>query len=99
MDKGKRKPAIWINKSSIDSDQLDEFRQSFKKFHYDSGLVLSSGLSSICSVGYAGFLGLATETWLLLALWTWGYALSYTIAAGPMHPWYYAPFYLGYLAL
>jgi len=39
------------------------------------------------------------KAWLPLALWTWGYALSYTIAAGPMHPWYYAPFYVGYLAL
>lgn len=37
--------------------------------------------------------------WLPLAIWTWGYALSYAIAAGPMHPWYYAPFYAGYLAL
>jgi hypothetical protein len=36
---------------------------------------------------------------LPVALWTWGYALSYTIAAGPMHPWYYAPFYVGYLVI
>lgn len=36
---------------------------------------------------------------LPVALWTWGYALSYTIAAGPMHPWYYAPFYAGYLVI
>ena len=37
--------------------------------------------------------------WLPLAIWTWGYAFSYALAAGPMHPWYYAPFYAGYLAL
>lgn len=36
---------------------------------------------------------------LPVALWTWGYALSYTLAAGPMHPWYYAPFYAGYLVI
>lgn len=36
---------------------------------------------------------------LVLPVWTWGYALSYTLAAGGMHPWYYAPFYAGYLAL
>jgi hypothetical protein len=36
---------------------------------------------------------------LPVALWTWGYALSYTLAAGPMHPWYYAPFYVGYLVI
>jgi arabinofuranosyltransferase len=36
---------------------------------------------------------------LILPVWTWGYALSYTLAAGGMHPWYYAPFYVGYLAL
>lgn len=32
-------------------------------------------------------------------IWTWGYAASYTLAAGPMHPWYYPPFYAGYLVL
>jgi hypothetical protein len=37
--------------------------------------------------------------WLPLTVWTWGYAFSYTAAAGPMHPWYYAPFYAGYLAI
>lgn len=37
--------------------------------------------------------------WLPLVIWTWGYALSYALAAGPMHPWYYAPFYAGYLPL
>jgi arabinofuranosyltransferase len=36
---------------------------------------------------------------LTLPVWTWGYALSYTLAAGAMHPWYYVPFYAGYLAL
>jgi len=39
------------------------------------------------------------KPWLPVALWTWGYALSYTLAAGPMHPWYYAPFYAGYLVI
>lgn len=39
------------------------------------------------------------KEWLPVAVWTWGYALSYTIAAGPMHPWYYAPFYAGWLFL
>ncbi|HSE43629.1 MAG TPA: hypothetical protein VLH08_22905, partial [Acidobacteriota bacterium] len=33
--------------------------------------------------------------WLPLLVWTWGYAFSYTAAAGPMHSWYYAPFYAG----
>lgn len=37
--------------------------------------------------------------WLALPIWTWGYAVSYTLAAGPMHAWYYAPFYAGYLVL
>lgn len=36
---------------------------------------------------------------LVLPVWTWGYAFSYTLAAGAMHPWYYAPFYAGYLIL
>lgn len=36
---------------------------------------------------------------LPVVLWTWGYALSYTLAAGPMHPWYYAPFYASYLVI
>lgn len=39
------------------------------------------------------------KEWLALVFWTWGYALSYALAAGPMHPWYYTPFYAGYLAL
>lgn len=37
--------------------------------------------------------------WLPLVIWIWGYALSYALAAGPMHPWYYAPFYAGYIPL
>src|SRR5262249_6189134 len=37
--------------------------------------------------------------WLALPLWTWCYALAYSLAAGPMHPWYYVPFYAGYIAL
>jgi hypothetical protein len=37
--------------------------------------------------------------WVPLIVWTWGYAFSYTAAAGPMHPWYYAPFNAGYLAI
>lgn len=37
--------------------------------------------------------------WLPVAVWTWGYACSYALAAGPMHPWYYAPFYAGLLPL
>lgn len=36
---------------------------------------------------------------LFFPIWTAGYALSYTLAAGPMHPWYYTPFYCGYLVL
>lgn len=32
---------------------------------------------------------------LPLAVWTWGYAIAYSLAAGPMHPWYYTPFYVG----
>lgn len=36
---------------------------------------------------------------LAIAIWTWGYAISYTFAGGPMHAWYYAPFYAGYLIL
>lgn len=36
---------------------------------------------------------------LAIPIWTWGYALSYSFAAGPMHPWYYPPFYSGYLLL
>jgi hypothetical protein len=36
---------------------------------------------------------------LFFPIWTSGYALSYTLAAGPMHPWYYTPFYCGYLVL
>lgn len=36
---------------------------------------------------------------LVLPVWTWGYAFSYTLAAGAMHPWYYVPFYAGYLVL
>lgn len=39
------------------------------------------------------------RNWLALVLWMCGYALSYSLAAGPMYPWYYAPFYAGYLAL
>jgi hypothetical protein len=36
---------------------------------------------------------------LVIVIWTLAYAFSYTLAAGPMHPWYYAPFYAGYLVL
>jgi arabinofuranosyltransferase len=36
---------------------------------------------------------------LLIPIWAAGYAISYTAAAGPMHPWYYAPFYAAYLPL
>lgn len=37
--------------------------------------------------------------WMLLPIWTWGYALSYALASGPMHAWYYAPFYAAYIPL
>jgi hypothetical protein len=37
--------------------------------------------------------------WIALPIWTWGYAFAYALAAGPMHPWYYPPFYAGYLIL
>jgi hypothetical protein len=36
---------------------------------------------------------------LFIPIWAAGYAISYTAAAGPMHPWYYAPFYAAYLPL
>jgi arabinofuranosyltransferase len=53
----------------------------------------------ILAVLGTGFIWKERKPLLPVALWTWGYALSYTLAAGPMHPWYYAPFYAGYLVI
>jgi hypothetical protein len=70
--------------------------------------ILFRGFLHLHSFGAPFFLLAVIGTWhigrqkrelLVLPIWTWGYAFSYTLAAGAMHPWYYAPFYAGYLAL
>jgi hypothetical protein len=66
------------------------------------------GFLHLHSLGLPFLLLAALGTWdicrrhrelLVIPIWTWGYALSYSLAAGAMHAWYYAPFYAGYLAL
>lgn len=70
--------------------------------------ILGRGFLHLHSIGIPLLILAILGTWmicrekrelLVLPVWTWGYALSYTLAAGGMHPWYYAPFYAGYLAL
>jgi hypothetical protein len=82
-----------LSGSNILTAFLDIFLRGFLHLHTYGIPVL------ILAVLGTRFIWKERKPLLPVALWTWGYALSYTLAAGPMHPWYYAPFYAGYLVL